>query len=844
MMNQSNPAYPFHRFKTGNIESLVTIPKARGIDVQQRLVQFFNTYYSANIMNLVVLGNESLPILEGYVKEHFSNIPNKKISRPFIPGPLLTPSDFKKYMKVVSQKDAKLMFLYFQFPKKATDFSYRPTTYVCEFLGNKGAGSIYSYLRKKGWADKLRCRKYHEADEYFVLEVEIELTEAGFQKHIDQTLEVFFYYVSLMAKSLPTESWRYEQSAAIARFRALHKSRGRLPNFISSTARNMQQYGEFSIFGPRMYSRWNSKITSELFSRVLQHITPDRVRIHLVSNTYANETGIIQESIYGVKFSPQVLTDDRIKKWTNPAAVPELSLPQKNPFVDVDSKPKQTPRMNTAEVMVNNSIIEFWYQTDNRRPQVILRAFFQNKEISSTSQNFASAELFVRLVKDTLSSVHFDASLAGLYFSIEPKANGIELLISGNRRPVSLLLGLIWKGLKKPRMDATSFEIFRKEQMVKFQNQVYGAPHKRVRAIAAQLLHTPFYTSKQMLKALNNTKLADVQSFYQNIFLKSKIIGFATGNLLPSEIRDIISDLNSTFTATLKPTGAPIESASVVVTKLKPGSDLVYLENLNVTNDVNSCILVTYQIPLLDRAATMKLVLLHSMLDKPFYNQLRTAEQLGYIVQTSLAANSDAGEIQFIIVSEKSPSYLLSRIQYFLNNTTKTRLEKMSDKEFSAFRQALYSSRSLDSSSKTLIWNEILSKKYAFGQKKLDAQVVLSISKANMIEFFNENIISKKRKLSIELLGSKATENQILPGQTVINDPDEFKAAMSSSSFGTVSQEPSQSYSDMNRTPTLAIVLAMMSIVVVLVLGAASYAAYSRYHNKKKYMSVSPHGWD
>lgn len=40
----------------GNKDTLDTIPKSKGIEVREKLLDFHNTWYSANIMCLVVLG--------------------------------------------------------------------------------------------------------------------------------------------------------------------------------------------------------------------------------------------------------------------------------------------------------------------------------------------------------------------------------------------------------------------------------------------------------------------------------------------------------------------------------------------------------------------------------------------------------------------------------------------------------------------------------------------------------------------------------------------------------------------------------------------------------------------
>lgn len=52
----SNPNHPWRHFETGNLETLMVNPKRLGLDIRQELLKFHETYYSANIMKLCVLG--------------------------------------------------------------------------------------------------------------------------------------------------------------------------------------------------------------------------------------------------------------------------------------------------------------------------------------------------------------------------------------------------------------------------------------------------------------------------------------------------------------------------------------------------------------------------------------------------------------------------------------------------------------------------------------------------------------------------------------------------------------------------------------------------------------------
>jgi insulysin len=70
----SNPGHPFHKFGTGNTETLQTIPTTKGINVHEQLLKFHTENYSASLMKLVVLGRDPLDILEDWATKYPLNI--------------------------------------------------------------------------------------------------------------------------------------------------------------------------------------------------------------------------------------------------------------------------------------------------------------------------------------------------------------------------------------------------------------------------------------------------------------------------------------------------------------------------------------------------------------------------------------------------------------------------------------------------------------------------------------------------------------------------------------------------------------------------------------------------
>lgn len=98
------------------METLQTIPTEKGINIREKLLEFHRTYYSANVMKLVVYGSQSLDTLQQWVEEKFSPIENKSLSYPQFPSDPYGPEALGSFVEIVPVKDMKSALLYFPMP--------------------------------------------------------------------------------------------------------------------------------------------------------------------------------------------------------------------------------------------------------------------------------------------------------------------------------------------------------------------------------------------------------------------------------------------------------------------------------------------------------------------------------------------------------------------------------------------------------------------------------------------------------------------------------------------------------------------------------------------------------
>lgn len=189
-----------------------------------------------------------------------------------------------------------------------------------------------------------------------------------------------------------------------------------------------------------------------------------------------------------------------------------------------------------------------------------------------------------------------------------------------------------------------------------------------------------------MLEELPGLTAEDIQAFYPQILRQMHIETLTHGNLYKEDALRLTSLVESI----LKPRPLPQVqwplSRSLI---FPPGSNFVYKRPLKDPKNVNHCIeYLLYVGNKSDRPLRAKVALLDQMTHEPCFDQLRTKEQLGYVVFSGARNTTTTMGYRFIIQSERTPEYLESRIDSFLNSWG-PKLKEMSDSEFEGHKRAL-----------------------------------------------------------------------------------------------------------------------------------------------------------
>jgi len=150
------------------------------------------------------------------------------------------------------------------------------------------------------------------------------------------------------------------------------------------------------------------------------------------------------------------------------------------------------------------------------------------------------------------------------------------------------------------------------------------------------------------------------------------------------------------------------------------------------------------------------------MTDEPGFDQLRTKEQLGYIVFTGPRMAATTMGYRVIIQSERSPEYLEERINAFLAMFAKS-LDNMTEEDFEKHKKSVINKRlekikNLDQES-SRFWGHIGNEYFHFLQVEDDVAHIRPLTKQDLISFFDHYIhptSSHRAKLAIHMIAQTA----------------------------------------------------------------------------------------
>ncbi len=382
-----------------------------------------------------------------------------------------------------------------------------------------------------------------------------------------------------------------------------------------------------------------------------------------------------------------------------------------------------------------------WFKQDDtfNTPKAAIKIRTLVPSVSQDVTSAAMAHLYGALVNDALNEFSYPASLAGLYFSVSATSRGFDLMLSGYNDRQGLLLNRILSVMQRARFDQSRFERLKQELIRNWKNQPALTPYEQLFRKAPALLYQPYWDELEMAAALQTVSWKALRRFGDALWEGSQLQVLMYGNLYKQEALQLTTLIEHHLHKDADDETPTLSPAEVVRLSTAPSHYFLPTNHQDVA-------VVLYQQALsdtlIDRA---NMLMLRQLQKSAFFHQLRTQQQLGYIVFASSMGLKNVADIVWVV---QSPSASLGRVVEAIDTFIRQPIEGFSD--FESHRQALLSD--LTEAPKSLneqasrYWSEILRNATMFDDRAQLIEAVKSLQ-PDQVKAYADNLIESQQRL-------------------------------------------------------------------------------------------------
>lgn len=483
------------------------------------------------------------------------------------------------------------------------------------------------------------------------------------------------------------------------------------------------------------------------------------------------------------------------------------------------------------QLVYADSQIRFWYKKFEifSMPKGSIRIHVRSKIMNSNVKNAVMLHLFTTILKETLNELTFDAKLAGLFWSVSETTDGLALCFHGYSENMFMLVNLVLEKLgsldsvsqklpefslnarskslnhkfrgfnlktntcskgdtsesdferpydhkmtKNQRQETNErkFQIISKKYLDNLESLMHEPPFIIAYNYGLGLRRSQHWWPNEKINVLRDPigrpTLQDIFTFKDKFFSQTKIDILYHGDLSASESFKLIQ-------MSIDP-------------KIMFSTDYFASEILNDgTSEKNALFYPPHQtfklspVPVPDSNCAVQLLLqtgdgrksrclsflFVQIFKEPFFYELRTKKQLGYVVNCHTTSVGTRTSISFLVQSTQMPHMIEDAIELFIDDTL-DKLKKMPDSVFMSHLQSI--SQRLKTNPLKLVaetnkyWNQILTQQFDFDRSLEDAEIIDNLTREDLDVFIKKMILRNspmRSKLVIHIWSRKSLAQQV-----------------------------------------------------------------------------------
>lgn len=750
--------HPYKLFDCGNKTTLDVH------NIREKLIDFYNSYYSSDLMKLVISSNHSLDELEK-MSLLFQSIPKKKINKiNTLEFPIVKKHNGNciKYIEMLTTDNKHKLNVIWQLENDNIHCKQKPLTYISYLLQNESTTSLNYYLMSRGYIYDMEVNyEYMAYDNFcvnniFMFYIQFIITPYG-QKNTDVILLLLDHYINCIKKNGINKNI-FNELVKISKLNMLFCNNGNVNDIIN-----------YSI----QMHLYNDK-KNILINRGIYDMYDENVEN--IINDYLNKMTLNNSIIVSVSNYKNLL---KKTKWYNAEynyydSIPKLkNIVHDKFYFNFKSNPFVIENMNLIKYNIHHNelstIDNVLYKCVDiyNNPTTCCGIIYTSDLINKNIINNIACELYILLFNEINRSIYYYGKQIDMYFSVYMSYNKMVINARGYSDNVILFLSKIKNNFFNFDKMEKIFDKIKMEYIEDLQNLNFMGSYSYAKYTLKKTAENSFFSYDEKKNKINKIYFNDIVEIIKNIFddFQTQFLIFGNINI------NIINKIKNMFNFNNEHIHNNNSNLLTYVNKLTNGQVVNIIKKTQDNKEINSAINITFQICHIKNNFLQEGIftaclsnLLKLMIAESFFNILRTKKQFGYVVKCS-TFKLDCDEnplfcMSFIIQSTKNLNDVEKNIFDFILEYKNT-ITDMDNKTFESYKKTMINL--LEKKHDTLeeefyfYFKLVFSKSYIFNYVETLIKNIEKITINDILMFYTKYFIDVKTRSywNIKINGNK-----------------------------------------------------------------------------------------